>query len=316
MKVRPVKKYKNPKYPTRTEFLQQQSDLRKYVPSRWKNNKFITSALAVFLFGSSTSVNKQSSASFATNITIDPESKSHENIDKKIGDEKYPAIAPLFIHGGGRGSSGCVIINPASFLSEEEARIIIESELKKEGILFDKKDLRIDELSFTRNYGWENEDAAEDDDNEYADFEGSEILLSRLIPMDTLVLDAYSSKYNLAYEFVSFIDEGLFGGKQSMSTASSYDVIKSAGNLREKMIKYGKMNAVIFYDPIEGNEQDDPVNEELEKLNNEFIRIDNSKIDWVEFRKQRNKKSYELLRKQVADFIDWIKQEGLLKENK
>ncbi len=50
--------------------------------------------------------------------------------------ETASLIAPVFKHGDGIGSYGCVAINPPVFLSEEEARTVIYEEAKKAGIHF------------------------------------------------------------------------------------------------------------------------------------------------------------------------------------
>jgi hypothetical protein len=46
-------------------------------------------------------------------------------------------VAPLFVHGDGRGSYGCDAVVPPLYLSEQEARSIIVEEAKKAGIHFD-----------------------------------------------------------------------------------------------------------------------------------------------------------------------------------
>ena len=79
-------------------------------------------------------------------------------------------------------------------------------------------------------------------------------------------MDAYSSHLNLAYEFVAVDDYYKFGGEISGSTAQSYDVIKAAENLREKMKKYGKINTVIFYDPLVNRDREVPKNESYDAL--------------------------------------------------
>ena len=45
-----------------------------------------------------------------------------------------PAVAPIFVHGEGRGASGCIVMNPPVFLSEEEALQILGEELARAGI--------------------------------------------------------------------------------------------------------------------------------------------------------------------------------------
>ncbi len=57
------------------------------------------------------------------------------------------SVAPIFEHGEGRGATGCVVISPPVFLSEEEALQIVKEELAKHGVKLAAgpllKDLRI-----------------------------------------------------------------------------------------------------------------------------------------------------------------------------
>ena len=310
MKVSPLKKYRQPSYPTREEFLKDVSHIKNCVPDGWKNKKILTSALAVFLFGTSTNgsnknLDKEAPVVFSE-LKGNSETGAEEQIMKK---EEPPAIAPLFIHGGGRGAYGCVVINPPSFLSEQEAREIIESELKKEGIIFDKKNYKIDELAFKRDYGF---------DRDFEDFDDEEFLSSiRHDDVDTVVIDGYSTKYNLGYEFVSaWEDYHKFGGKYDGSSVTSFDVIKASENLREKMKQYGKMNTVIFYDPIEGSERTESKNPSFDDLKRYTLNDEmKCNIDIQQNEATMKQKSYELLKQQVADFIEWVKKEKLI-ENK
>lgn len=48
MNITPVKKYKNPNYPTK-EALLNNPELLKLVPNRWKNNIYVGAALSTLL---------------------------------------------------------------------------------------------------------------------------------------------------------------------------------------------------------------------------------------------------------------------------
>ena len=43
-------------------------------------------------------------------------------------------VAPLFVHGTGRGVVGCIVVTPPAFLSEEEGAQIIREELATKGV--------------------------------------------------------------------------------------------------------------------------------------------------------------------------------------
>ena len=40
-------------------------------------------------------------------------------------------VAPIFQHGEGRGATGCIVMSPPVFLSEEEALLVVREELGK-----------------------------------------------------------------------------------------------------------------------------------------------------------------------------------------
>lgn len=303
MKISPVKSYKKPAYPTREYYILNSEALKNHIPDKWKTNKIVAGALAVFLLSNSNNTesknkNPKPEIFFIKNL----EENSQKDI-KNISEKNIPSIAPIFIHGDGRGAIGCVVINPPAFLSEEEARYIIESELKKEDIIFDKKNYKLDDVVFTRDEGYRKNEA------------------------DTVVMDGYSSKYNIAYEFVSADDYHNFGGEYSISTVQSYDVVKAAENLRDKMKEYGKVNTVIFYDPMARQDNKEAKNETYSKestINNleDEDNIDEGTKDKDELYysynnqiKEYKKASIELLKQQVHDFIEWVKKENLLKGN-
>ena len=301
MEISPVKSYKKPNYPTREYFILNSAELKDYIPAKWRNNKIIAGALAVLLLGSGNNqkdktINKEKIA-LVKNIN-DGINKNADTIAKK----NIPSIAPIFIHGDGRGATGCVVMNPPVFLTEEEARQVIETELKKENIIFDKKNLKINEISFPKKWGFKENEA------------------------DTVIMDGYSSKYNIAYEFISADDYMHFGGEWDGSTVHSYDLVKAAENLRNKMKEYGKLNTAIFYDPMmypDNNTSKNSTYRLLVEYNNLLDKdIDNEEnkgkeLGYSKYEKQSknySKKSIELLKQQVRDFLEWIKKEGILKE--
>ena len=49
-------------------------------------------------------------------------------------DEGKITVAPIFKHGEGRGATGCIVVSPPVFLSEEEALQIVKEELAKHGV--------------------------------------------------------------------------------------------------------------------------------------------------------------------------------------
>ncbi len=115
MRVTPQKRYSSAGYPTHDD-VDERPDLLRHIPARWQTNPAVLTALA--------SVTMLS----ATNLAI-------------AGGEKAKAkpvrIAPVFQHGEGRGEFGCMVTSPPVCLSEDEARQIINDEVKRLGFSFD-----------------------------------------------------------------------------------------------------------------------------------------------------------------------------------
>jgi len=86
------------------------------MPARWQGNPTVIGAVAA-LAAMASGCQKQEARS-------------------KPLKETASLIAPVFKHGDGIGSYGCVAINPPVFLSEDEARSVIYEEAKKAGIHF------------------------------------------------------------------------------------------------------------------------------------------------------------------------------------
>ncbi len=138
-------------------------------------------------------------------------------------------VAPVFNHGKGIGSMGCVVVSPPSFMSEEEALQIIQSELKTAGVEFDKRNEFLGDLPVKHN-----SDGA--------------------IPeaVRPLQADLLCSEKNFAIEFVSERDCEDFGPvEEYLSTVSTTHIKLAAQNL-EKRAKGSRSQTTlgVLYDPV------------------------------------------------------------------
>ena len=145
-------------------------------------------------------------------------------------------VAPLFVHGEGRGAFGCIAVNPPVFLSEAEARQVIVEEAGKAGLKFEPDALTIPgaTLPVTNLYWCGGEPG----------------------PLETrkgkLVLDGFDRKHNVAFEFVS--DEDVADWKnrhpRCASSVSVYDVRGAATTLRDGLPSGKDAPQIgIFYEP-------------------------------------------------------------------
>ena len=261
MEIKSVKSYKNPEYPRKDFFVFKPALLAKYIPKAWKKNKLLAMALGIFAIGN------------CGDLQAAPNPNNNKIPDFRIADKlKKILIAPLFRHGDGMASIGGVAMTPTVILSEADARKIIEDELKKSDIVLDKTNVKIDEVSFDYKMIMYNKNKPEEkvvEANKYK-----------------LILDGLDTKHNIGYKFVTIRNYTELGGVSSASTLQQYNLVKVAGEVRDKLKKYGQINAAVFYDPL-------PVNK-------------GQKYDEKGLKKEAEK----LLREQVDDFVEWIKKEG------
>lgn len=285
MQIQPVRKYKTPSYDTK-EILERHPELLKLVPERWQNNPAVLSALAALCM-----LMVGSRAVAAT----------EQNADKKKT-APASAVAPIFVHGEGRGAFGCVAVNPPEFLSEEEARQVIIEEAKKAGIDFKANGTKLPKVEVPITDS--NLPPREPDPNAPQEPKTKE---------QSLELDGTEKKRTIAFEFVSDADFEAWQKKHEFITMVQVkDIQGTAKLLRESIEKAGPKGAYgVFYDPGIGWNNLKTRNPDLYKE----IYKDWSG-DWQVRVKQMQDGVKELakedLREQVKDFVKWLKAQGVI----
>jgi hypothetical protein len=116
LNVSPVKRYPNPKYPTKQEVMLDPQVL-KAVPKRWSARPAVSMVLL---------------ATLSTGLC-----SCMVKASQLPGSKKAALAIPVFQHGDGRGSYGCSSVAPPVFLSEEEAAQVIRLEAETMGVMFD-----------------------------------------------------------------------------------------------------------------------------------------------------------------------------------
>jgi len=197
------------------------------------------------------------------------------NIDNSNGNNTTGYVAPIFEHGDGRGSFGCESVAPPAFLSEEEAYQVICEEAKKRGINLEKNNEVLKDIQIPVTYTYVKKYVPNPENpDEYIP-----VYPSKRKKKGDLELDGYDQNKKIGFEFVSVDDFIAWQGKSSnWSTVVDYNVLHAAKTLREGIAKKENDKYIgIFYDPMAsvGSTQDG--------------------------------RSEELLRQQVADFIEWLK---------
>lgn len=265
MKLRIVRRYTAPCYPTR-QYLMEHPELLSWIPERWRQHRLVLSVLSMVIPLIATR------PTLAGEAKTEPASTSH--------------VAPLFIHGDGRGAFGCVAVNPPVFLSEDEARQVIQDEAKKAGIAFsaDALTLKDIEVPMTGQFGVPHKSQKRD-----------------------LVLDGYDKKHDVAYQVVTQKDFADWETKDHTrySSVSSYD-FKTTAQVLTNGLSHAKEKTIVavFYEPAaHPPKMDYPKNGATDAERRAF---------WEEREKAAKELGKKELREQVKDFVQWLKGQGVI----
>jgi len=254
MQVKPVLSKAPPQYPTH-DFLQEHPELLRIVPERWRRNPLVLRVLAgvgcLLLAVQSAGAQERANA---------PASR----------------VAPLFIHGEGRGTFGCIVLNPPVFLSEDEALQVIRGEGGKAGLKFAAAPPTAHQVTLPMT----NECGRDQSDTQKAD----------------LVLDGFDKKHKVAFEFVSRNHFKAWEKHGPCSSVSNLDVKGAAETLRSGLAAtHGLPWVGVFYEP--GANPPWRVSEQ---------------VTWEAQEAAAHQLGEAELREQVRDFIQWLKAQGVI----
>ncbi|MBN1973396.1 MAG: hypothetical protein JW787_07135 [Sedimentisphaerales bacterium] len=281
--------YRIPAYPRKEEVRAKPSLLRKSVYKRWQKLYDLgISGMLVTGLSLSGCDKKPATNTTTQGIEAAPNQNSNSSKTNTVSPTKLAAlVAPIFEHGEGRGSTGCIAVAPPAFLSEDEALVIIKEELKKNGIECNKKNIISNEVAIKPH--------------------GSGLLGAIGIGKNKakpLEIDLQDSDKDINIEFVSRSDYFKFGGEKSNSTAQGFDMKKVVTQVRKK-IQSDVKNGIygVFYDPI--------IRYDIRSIK---TKDPNSFVEQREnMRKEAFESGKEALRQQVNDFAKWLKEQGVIK---
>lgn len=277
MDIKPVKKYRSPKYPVKQAVLDN-PELLKLMPDRWKKSLYVNAALSSLLI-------------FTLASCRGRELSGTEQTEKK------PLVAPIFDHGNGRGSFGCMSISPPSFLSEEEAYQVIQEEGKKYGISFDKEGLNIENVRIPETKYFLKPEKQVEGNKSFRD-KGGVISSSKT---GDLKLDGYDGVKKIGYEFISREDYYSWKVEEGIhSSVEDFDFLSTANLLRDGLEKNnGEASIGVFYNP-------------MVSLSREELRIEDEDRDWDALAAKVKGMGEDELRKQVKDFLEWLRAQGVI----
>jgi hypothetical protein len=263
--VRPLARAATPRYPTFEAFAAEPALLMRYVPPRWRRCRIALAALAAFALGRIAAAGEGGALASEAKASVAPQPKR----PRTARSARQVAVAPVFVHGEGRGATGCVAIAPPVFLSEAEALEILWDELEDASLGFERSPR-----------------------------------VASLRPQEAgarpLVFDFWSPSLRLGVTFVGEHNyEALAGraanavespdGGIAFSTVGAYDTLAVAQRTAERLRQAHADSAAVLYDPLVhapyGRRDDGP-----EATHNEL-----------------RAQARELLRAQVRDFVDWAR---------
>lgn len=267
LKVTPAVRYLEPRYPSAEQAALDPSLLRR-LPRRFSAVPAVCAALSAVL---------------ALGLT-----GCHAPDDTAPGADKAPALnIPVFAHGDGIGSYGCVSVAPPVFLSEEEALSVIRDEAAKYGL-----ELSGDAGTVPAQLPLHNTFPPAGEPRQ---------------PLKTargeLTLDGYFDSAGIGVEFVSVGDLAAWQdpGQTSFSSVEDYYFQDAADALAN-----GNENLAVFYDPASADYS-------------EF------QYDWPDdddgsgyaayaedYAARQKEKSLDDLREQVKDFLRWLQGQGVI----
>jgi len=153
MEIKSVNNSRQPNYPTIELFVKHPELLARNIPNSWLKNQFVATSLAAFLLSGCGTGTAKKSAEVEIVETLETDNPNEDSIKstivaqeptntpqkKKADNNIITNVAPVFAHGEGRGATGCIVMSPPVFLSEDEAIKIILDKLRAEGYNFSRE---------------------------------------------------------------------------------------------------------------------------------------------------------------------------------
>ncbi|MBN1810187.1 MAG: hypothetical protein JW909_14070 [Planctomycetes bacterium] len=287
----PIDSYPSPAYPLRSAVSEDPS-LLSSVPSTWTHVREIMGLVSLSAVLASGCSDKP--AAGPSTPAVAPATPDGGSAADSAASADASMVAPIFAHGEGRGAIGCIVMSPPVFLSEDEAMQFVIEELAIAGIDITRKNVAWPEIRIKRRL------------LEWNVVDGD--LHDRIVEVDVdpvpLSMDGVDEQRKVAFEFVSERDYRDLGGPSCMSSVQDYDMRGTASNLARCLREGGTggHRVGVFYDPVVS-----AVMSGADRLPDE---------PWKTYHQRMTAparaEAKDLLRRQVADFVDWLRQQGAL----
>lgn len=286
MEIKPVKTSALPQYPVREAVSPEQ--LKESVPQRWADSRAAKIALGTL---AAMSITGLASCGAPQGMLVENSFASEGTVIESCVTEYLPegttapamlSVAPLFEHGEGMGAFGCDMVTPPAFLSEDEALAVINTVAKEYGLKFTAGNAPMLQNVLqpaTNIYEPEKKEASE----KYV----------------VMTPDFSDKEHGVALEFVSSEDVKTWHQDQGfMSTVENYDMLDAAEQLSESLeaaygMNYDYAAVGVLYDPCD------------------WVAVKNGEDAQAAEAQSRDQSEAQLAR-QVKDFLEWLKAEGVI----
>jgi hypothetical protein len=321
MKAKPIRRYPSPKYPTRLEVAARPGLLQRHQPPTWRNWPELTGAVGLFLL-----------ADTARLAAADSPAKRG---NAKAPGEAVAVVSPIFQHGAGRGSTGCIVMSPPVFLSEEEALQVIREEMAAKGVQLGTNQTTLAGITLERfqlvappAVAPASGEAAKETKPARPRYE---------IKQEPFKTDAADPKKKVFVEFLTErdalrwdLERSKEGEKIFFGTVHSYDMPKTAAYMTERVKRQAtdRLYFGTFYDPMAGKpdtsqqvaallaagaaeSSNKVVDAKVETSGNGKITMTLSQPVGAVLPDPKAE-SRRLLRLQVQDFLKWLQAQGAI----
>lgn len=311
MTIKPVKHYTPPAYPTLLE-AKQDTRLLDALPRRWGKNSSIASLLGTGILIQIAGTARGDAAPQDKDAAIEavaPLERERQAAADAVRALPATRVAPILedaLANDGRGAFGCVGVAAPAFLSENEALDLIQTELEKAGL--NVQDLvtvdglpipvissPVQEWGSIRNSGW----------SEHREFK------VKSLEKGAYTFDLGTADKSVVVAFLNHDDFDVWRKKPSMiSTIRSYDYAWLATQVSEAFKQRTDGQPVIiglFFDPAAYPPS--IYDFDVHGLNDDQTRFVENQLPKVD----KQALAQETLRRQVLHFVDYLKQEGVVK---
>ena len=309
MKIKPLKTYKPPAYPTYPES-KQDARLLERLPRRWRKNNSIASLIGTGFVMQALCVGCDNDAAPATaNREIvapqnpDPERKDVIRTARAISATRVAPILEDALANDGRGGFGCMSISAPVFLSEDEALDLIRTELEKAGLKM-QNSVSIDGLPIPSKTQKKREDRRKENLREKLD----ELNIKQL-EKGSYAFDLGTADKSMVVAFLNRTDfEQWKADTDVWSSFESFDFAWLATQVRDAFAQRDEGDPVIiglFFEPSTYPLRDR--DSDFHGLNDEqrLARYQTETKDTKE-------RAREKLRVQVLHFVEYLKKEGVV----